>query len=68
MLEAYAGGWDGLVVVDVSNSLDFASFDELVVLAGSSAASEIQKKIPGGHRAEGLQHHVHRGPGQREGG
>ena len=36
----------GKVVVDITNPLDFATFDALTVPAGSSAAAEIQAKLP----------------------
>ncbi len=36
----------GKVVIDITNPLNFETFDELVVPAGSSAAAEIQAKLP----------------------
>lgn len=36
----------GKTVVDITNPLDFATFDSLVVPAGSSAAAELQAKLP----------------------
>jgi predicted dinucleotide-binding enzyme len=36
----------GKVVVDLSNPLDFTTFDSLVVDADSSAAAELQEKLP----------------------
>lgn len=36
----------GKVIVDITNPLNFETFDELVVPAGSSAAAEIQSKLP----------------------
>ncbi|WNM25843.1 NAD(P)-binding domain-containing protein [Demequina capsici] len=36
----------GKIVVDITNPLDFSTFDSLVVPAGSSAAAEIQAKLP----------------------
>lgn len=36
----------GKVVVDITNPLDFQTFDALVVPSDSSAAAEIQKKLP----------------------
>lgn len=46
ILDAYGAQFDGKVVVDISNPLDFETFDSLVVPAGSSAAAEIQAKLP----------------------
>ena len=37
----------GKVVVDITNPLNFETFDSLVVPAGSSAAAELQKELPG---------------------
>ena len=36
----------GKTVVDITNPLEFATFDSLVVPAGSSAAAELQAKLP----------------------
>lgn len=36
----------GKVVIDITNPLNFETFDELVVPAGSSATAEIQAKLP----------------------
>ena len=36
----------GKVVVDISNPLNFETFDELVVPTGSSAAAELQRALP----------------------
>ncbi|MDN4483156.1 NADPH-dependent F420 reductase [Demequina lignilytica] len=47
ILAAYGDAFDGKVVVDITNPLNFETFDSLVVPAGSSAAAEIQAKIPG---------------------
>lgn len=46
ILEAYGAAFDGKVVVDITNPLNFETFDSLVVPAGSSAAAEIQAKLP----------------------
>ncbi|WP_062460953.1 NADPH-dependent F420 reductase [Demequina soli] len=46
ILAAYGDAFDGKVVVDITNPLDFETFDSLVVPAGSSATAEIQVKIP----------------------
>ncbi len=37
---------DGKVVVDITNPLDFETFDGLLVPAGSSAAAELQAALP----------------------
>ena len=47
IVEAYGTAFDGKVVVDITNPLNFETFDSLVVPAGSSAAAEIQAKLPG---------------------
>ena len=39
----------GKVVVDITNPLDFATFDSLVVPAGSSAAAELAAALPTAH-------------------
>lgn len=39
---------DGKVVVDITNPVDWATFDRLVTPADSSAAEEIAKKLPVG--------------------
>ena len=44
---AYEGRLDGKVLVDITNPLDFATFDSLVVPDGSSAAAQIQERVPG---------------------
>lgn len=36
----------GKVVIDITNPLDFDTFDSLVVPADSSAAAEVQKALP----------------------
>lgn len=36
----------GKTIIDITNPLDFDTFDSLVVPAGSSAAAEIQAKLP----------------------
>lgn len=36
----------GKVVIDITNPLDFATFDSLVVPSDSSAAAEVQKALP----------------------
>ncbi len=47
ILEAYGDAFAGKIVVDITNPLNFETFDSLVVPAGSSAAAEIQARIPG---------------------
>jgi len=47
VLAAYAGQLDGKTVVDLTNPVDFSTFDSLVVPADSSAAAEIQAAAPG---------------------
>jgi predicted dinucleotide-binding enzyme len=44
--DRYADGFAGRVVVDVSNPVDFATFDALVVPAGSSATAELAERLP----------------------
>ena len=46
VLATYAGQLDGKVLVDLTNPLDFATFDDLVVPADSSAAAEIATLAP----------------------
>ncbi|WP_282852051.1 NADPH-dependent F420 reductase [Gulosibacter sediminis] len=43
----YGEQLEGKVVVDITNPLDFETFDSLVVPEGSSAAAELQKQLPG---------------------
>lgn len=47
VLDAYSGALDGKVLVDLTNPLDFSTFDSLVVAAGSSSAAEIAAAVPG---------------------
>jgi predicted dinucleotide-binding enzyme len=42
----YPDGFAGRVVVDVTNPVDFATFDALVVPAGSSATAELAERLP----------------------
>ena len=44
---AYGDQFQGKTVVDITNPLNFETFDSLVVPAGSSAAAQIQAKLPG---------------------
>lgn len=46
VLEAYGDALAGKTVVDITNPLNFETFDSLVVPAGSSAAAQIQAKLP----------------------
>lgn len=47
ILSANAGKFDGKIVVDITNPLNFETFDSLTVPVGSSAAAEIQSALPG---------------------
>jgi len=47
VVDLYADRLDGKVVVDITNPLDFATFDSLVVPDGSSAAAQLQQRVPG---------------------
>lgn len=47
ILAAYGDQLNGRIVVDITNPLNFETFDSLVVPADSSAAAEIQAKVPG---------------------
>jgi predicted dinucleotide-binding enzyme len=46
VLAGYAGQLDGKILVDLTNPLDFATFDGLVVPADGSAAAEIATLAP----------------------
>ncbi|MDO8108313.1 diguanylate cyclase [Isoptericola sp. b441] len=46
VLETYGSAMAGTVVVDLTNPVDFATFDSLVVPADSSAAAEIAAALP----------------------
>ncbi|GAA5202101.1 NADPH-dependent F420 reductase [Microbacterium jejuense] len=46
IVEAYGSQLAGRTVVDITNPLDFSTFDALVVPAGSSAAAELQQALP----------------------
>ena len=46
VLGQYAGVLDGKVIVDITNPVDFATFDSLVVPVGSSAAEVIAEILP----------------------
>ncbi len=47
IVAAYPGAFDGKTVVDITNPLNFETFDSLVVPVGSSAAAELAAAIPG---------------------
>jgi predicted dinucleotide-binding enzyme len=49
----------GKVVVDITNPVDFATFDDLAVSAGTSAAQLIAALVPSA-RPQGLQHQLRR--------
>lgn len=46
MAAAWAGALAGKVVVDISNPVDFSTFDSLVVEPGTSAAEQIAAAVP----------------------
>lgn len=47
-VESRGAELQGKIVVDITNPVDFATFDSLVTPPGSSAAQEISKRLPGG--------------------
>jgi len=47
VLAQYAGQLDGKIIVDITNPLDFATFDSLVVPTDGSAAQIIAETVPG---------------------
>lgn len=47
IVAACGSQFDGKTVVDITNPLNFETFDSLVVPVGSSAAAELQAKLPG---------------------
>ncbi len=47
VISTYGAQLEGKVVVDVTNPVDFATFDSLTVPADSSAAAELQVALPG---------------------
>lgn len=49
ILTAYGEKLAGRIVVDITNPLDFQTFDSLVVPDGSSAAAQIQAALPHSH-------------------
>jgi len=46
VIASYGPQLDGKIVVDVTNPVDFATFDGLTVAADSSAAAELQEALP----------------------
>jgi predicted dinucleotide-binding enzyme len=46
ILVSYGDQLDGKTIVDITNPLNFETFDALVVPVGSSAAAQIQAKLP----------------------
>ena len=57
----------GKIVVDITNPLNFETFDSLVVPADGSAAAEIAAALPAVAGAQGVQHHLRRHPRRRHG-
>ncbi|HWL00825.1 MAG TPA: NADPH-dependent F420 reductase [Microbacteriaceae bacterium] len=47
IVAAYGAAFDGKILVDVTNPVDFQTFDGLTVPADSSAAAELQASVPG---------------------
>ncbi|MFZ8758802.1 NADPH-dependent F420 reductase [Microbacterium sp. HMH0099] len=45
--EQYGSQLEGKILVDVTNPVDFSTFDSLTVPADSSAAAELQTRVPG---------------------
>ena len=48
ILEHYRDRLSGKVVIEISNPIDFTTYDELLVPADSSAAVELAKRLPAG--------------------
>lgn len=46
VLGSYSGQLDGKIVVDITNPVDFATFDSLVVAADGSSSDEIASLVP----------------------
>ena len=46
VLAQYEGQLDGKVLVDITNPVDFATFDNLTVPADGSAAAELARELP----------------------
>lgn len=49
ILAAYGEQFAGKTVIDITNPVNFETFDSLVVPAGSSMAAELQAKLPESH-------------------
>jgi len=49
ILDAYGDQLSGKTIIDITNPLNFETFDSLVVPAGSSMAAQIQARVPGAH-------------------
>lgn len=47
LADMYGSQLEGTIVVDVTNPVDLSTFDSLIVPADSSAAAELQAKVPG---------------------
>ncbi|GAB3567073.1 NADPH-dependent F420 reductase [Arthrobacter alkaliphilus] len=47
VLSSYGSALDGKTIVDITNPVNFETFDSLTVPAGSSAAEELQALVPG---------------------
>lgn len=47
LVDLYAAQLNGKILVDVSNPVDMTTFDGLTVPADSSAAAELQARVPG---------------------
>ena len=56
IIERYGEQLAGKVVVDITNPLDFATFDSLVVPSASSAAPELAAALPAPRVVKALQH------------
>lgn len=54
VISRYKEQLDGKIVVDITNPLNFETWDELVVPADGSAASEIQKELPNSKVVKGF--------------
>lgn len=46
IVASHGDQFDGKIVVDITNPLDFNTFDSLTVPAGSSATAELAEKLP----------------------
>lgn len=49
VVTTYGAALDGKTVVDLTNPVDFTTFDALTVPADSSAAAQLQATLPGAH-------------------